>query len=76
MSLSKARANDVERTPTTNDFVLFRSLATWTRKARHGTKMYEQWQSPNKRARINNLVRWDRGWWHKYTKEASSHSPV
>jgi len=33
---SKARANEVERTPTTNDIVLFMSSATWTRKARHG----------------------------------------
>ena len=23
-----------------------------------------------KRARVNNLVKWDRGWWHKYTKQA------
>jgi len=42
MRQSKARANEVERTATTNDIVLFRSPATWTRKARHGTKMYEQ----------------------------------
>jgi len=42
MSLNKARANEVERTPTTN--VIFRSPATWTRKARHGTQIYEQWQ--------------------------------
>jgi len=31
---SKARANACY------DIVLFRSPATWTRKARHGTKMY------------------------------------
>ena len=39
---SKARANEVERTPTLNDIVLFRSPATWTRKAMHGTKIYEE----------------------------------
>jgi len=44
MSPCKSRANEVVRTPTTNDIVLFRSPATWTRKARHGTKIYEQWQ--------------------------------
>jgi len=45
MSLIKARAK-VERTPTTitNDmFSGFKSSATWTRKARLGTKIYEQW---------------------------------
>jgi len=42
MSPSKERANEVERTPTINDIVLFRSHATWTRKARHGMKIYEQ----------------------------------
>jgi len=31
MSPSKARANEVERTPTTNEIVLFRSPATWTK---------------------------------------------
>jgi len=31
-----ARVNEVERTPATNDIVLFRSPATWTRKVRHG----------------------------------------
>jgi len=58
------------RTPTTNDIVLFRSPATWTRKARHGNKVYEQWQSPKKSARVNNLAKWARGWWHKHTKQA------
>jgi len=42
MSPSKVRVTEVERTPTTNDIVLFRSPATWTRKARHGTILYEQ----------------------------------
>jgi len=43
MSPSKARENEVElRTPATNDIGLFRSPATWARKARHGTKIYEQ----------------------------------
>jgi len=42
MSPSKARANEVERTPTKNDIALFRSPVTWTRKARHGMKTYEQ----------------------------------
>jgi len=58
MSPSKARANEVERTPTTNDIVLFRSPATWMREARHRTKTYEQWQGPKKRARVNNLGKW------------------
>jgi len=43
MSPSKARAIEVERTPAANDIVLFRSPVIWTRKARHGTKIYEQW---------------------------------
>ena len=47
-----------ERTSTTNDVAWFRSLATWTRKARHGTKIYEQWRDPMKRAQVNNLVKW------------------
>jgi len=65
-------------TLTTNDIVLFRSPATWTPKARHGTKIYEQWQGPRKRARVNNLVKWDRGcgWWHKHRNQASSRSPI
>jgi len=29
-----------------------------------------------KRARVNNFVKWDRGWWHKYKKQASSSSPI
>jgi len=33
MSQSKARANEVERTPATNDIVLFKSPVTRTRKA-------------------------------------------
>ena len=51
ISLSKALANEVERTPTTIYIVLFRSPAIWTRKARHGMKIYVQWQGPKKRAR-------------------------
>jgi len=43
MSPSKARAIEVERTPTTDGIVLFRSPATWTRTARHGMILYEQW---------------------------------
>jgi len=66
MSPNKARANEVERTPTTNDIVLFWSPATWTRKARCGTKIYEQWRDPMKRVRVNNFVKPNRGWWHKY----------
>jgi len=60
MSPSKAQANEVKRTPTTNDVVLFRSPATWTWKAGHETKIYEQWQDTKKRARINNLKKWHR----------------
>jgi len=33
MSVSKVRANEVERTPATNDIVLFRSPATQSQKA-------------------------------------------
>jgi len=29
-----------------------------------------------KRARVNNVAKWDRGWWHKYTQQASSLSPI
>jgi len=76
MSPRKAQVNEVERAPTTNDIVLSKSPATWTRKAKRGTKIYEQWQGPNKRARVNNLVKWDCRWWHKYTKQASSRSPM
>jgi len=69
MNLSKARANEVDsRTPTTN-IVLSKSPATLTQKARRGTKIYEQWQGPNQRARINNSVKWDLRWWHKYMKQ-------
>jgi len=32
--------------------------------------------SPKKRARVNKAVKWDRGWWHKYTKQASSRSSI
>jgi len=60
MSLSEARANEVVRMPITNDIVLFRSPATW--KDRHRTKIYEQWQGPKKRGRVNTFVKWDRGW--------------
>jgi len=60
MSPSKVLANEVERTSTTNGIVSFRSPATWTRKARRGRKIYDQWQGPKKRARVNNLVSWDR----------------
>jgi len=70
MSPSKARANEVERTFITISIVLFKSPATWTWKARHGTKIYEQWQGTKKRARVNNVVKWDRGWWNKHTKQA------
>jgi len=43
MSPNKARANEVVRTPTTNDIILLRSPVTGTRKARHGTNIYEQY---------------------------------
>jgi len=32
--------------------------------------MNGQLQGPKKRARVNNLVKWDRGWWNKHTKQA------
>jgi len=75
MSPSKARANEVVGMPTTNDFVLFRSPATWP-EARHETKIYEQWQVPKKKAWVNNLAKWNRGWWNKHTKKASLGSPI
>ena len=37
----KARRNQVERTPTTNIF-LIQVICNMNAKARHGTKMYEQ----------------------------------
>jgi len=78
MSPSKARANEVVRTPTTNDIVVFRPPTTWTQKARHGTKICEQWQGPVERGWVNILVKWGRGWWHnhKHTKQASMRSPI
>jgi len=27
------------------------------------TKIYEQWHGTMKRARANNSVKWDHGWW-------------
>ena len=33
-------------------------------------KIYEQRQGPKQRCRVNNLVKWDRGWRHKHTKQA------
>jgi len=55
--------------PAKIDIVLFRSPTTWTWKAWHGTKIYEQWQGPKKIARVNNLVKCGREWWHNYTKQ-------
>jgi len=57
-----------------NDIVLFRSPATWTQKARHRTKIYEQWQGTKKRSRVNNLLKLDHGWWNKHTKQANMRS--
>jgi len=76
MSPSKARANEVVKTSTTNDIVLFRSHETWTRKARYWTKIYEHWQGPSKSVRVNNLVKWERGWWNKHAKQASLRSLI
>jgi len=42
MSRRNVRVNKLVRTLTSNDIVLFRSPATWTRKARHGRNIYEQ----------------------------------
>jgi len=36
----------------------------------------DNWQDLKQRGRVNNLVKWDRGWWHKYTKQTSSRSPI
>ena len=44
-------------------------------KARHETKMYEHWQGPIERVRVNILNQWSE-WWHKCTKQASSRSTV
>jgi len=73
MSQRKALVNEVKRTLATNDILI---QVTWTRKARHGTKIHEQWKGPQKRARVNNVVKWDSGWWHKHTTQASSHSLI
>jgi len=73
MSPSKARESVFERTPITNDIVLFRSPAIGTRKVRYGMKIYIQ---PKKRALVNKVVKWDRGWWHKHTKQTSPRSPI
>jgi len=32
--------------------------------------------SPKKRARVNKVVKCDRGWRHKYTKQTSSRSAI
>ena len=40
------------------------------------TQIYEQTKRTLKRARVNNLVKWDRGQWHKYIKQASSRFPI
>jgi len=47
--------------------------AKWTGKAGHETKICEHWQGPLKRARVNNFNPLS-GWWHKYAKQARSHS--
>jgi len=52
MSPSKARANEVEKMLASNDIVLFTLPATWLWKARHGTKIYEQWQDPIKKPEL------------------------
>jgi len=52
VSPSKARANEVVRTPTANDIVLFRSPATWTEKARLGTKIYDSDKAQRKETEL------------------------
>ena len=47
-------------TAETQNFLATLLPATWTWKARHEMKIYEQWQGTKKRARVNNLVKWDR----------------
>jgi len=42
MSPSNSASEKIESTLATNDCFWFRSSATWTRKARHGTKIPEQ----------------------------------
>jgi len=62
MNPSKMRANEVERTPTTNDIILFRSPATWTWKARHETKIYEQWHAQRKQPELTTWRSWTGPW--------------
>jgi len=63
MSPSKAQTNGVQRLPTINNSLWFRSSATWTQMA-GWNKIYEQLQSPLKRAWVNSLNQWS-GWWHR-----------
>ena len=53
MSLSKARANEVGRTPTTNDILLIQVTCNMNAKAKHKTKIYEHQQGPMKGAHFN-----------------------
>jgi len=55
MSPSKAQANVFERTLTTIDIFFIQVTSKWTRKARHGTKVYEHWQSSMQRARVKQF---------------------
>jgi len=80
-----ARAVTVERVKRERTLTLYYErysfiLVTCNMNAKNQTwnenTVYEQWQSPKKRARVSNLVKWDRWWWHKYTKLASSRSPM
>jgi len=52
MTPSKARANEVKRTSSTNNVVLFSSGHLQLQKARHGTNIYEQWQGLMKNEKI------------------------
>jgi len=56
------------------NFSLVAALSSGERSSQNDeiTKIYQQWQGPMKRARVNNFMKWDRGWWHAYTKQAFS----
>ena len=55
MSLSKARANEADSTPNTNNTFWFRSSATWTQKARCAKKILENDKAQSKDPELTTL---------------------
>jgi len=73
MSPRKARANEVERTPILRTILFYSGHLQHVREWPDVERKYmnsDNWQGPTQRVRVKNLVKWDRGWWHKYTKQA------